>query len=336
MVSNEAASQTRGAVQARATIDLDQLPSPHRLGYWIDQICAASAEADCELNGEPGRLRGRLEHLRVGDIAINRLRVSAQTFRRTRRHLSRMRDEVFALVTVRGGRAQVDMAEQRIELGAGDMAINSGLFTGDMHLSEGADVQLTVVPAPLMQSITATEHPHGTLLIPGRGPIAPLLARFLHGLTRQPEALAPNGAAHLRNGLLSTLAAACATYAPAPAGQPSRLAGYHRARVLAFMREHLATPGLDLATIATGVGLSVSQLHRLFPRDGGSPMRRLWALRVERARELLETTRPPRLAEVAWRCGFQTQAHFNHLFKQRHGGSPGAYLAARRAGAIAA
>ena len=95
------------------------------------------------------------------------------------------------------------------------------------------------------------------------------------------------------------------------------------------MRQHLATPGLDLAAIAAGVGLSVSQIHRLFPSSSGSPMRTLWQLRLQRARQLLDTTHPPQLADVAWLCGYQTQAHFNHAFKRQFGAAPTVYLAQR-------
>ena len=87
----------------------------------------------------------------------------------------------------------------------------------------------------------------------------------------------------------------------------------------------------NLPGLPAGVGLSASQIHRLFPASSGSPMRRLWALRLERARELLDTTRLPHLAEVAWLCGFQSQAHFTHAFKKAHGLTPRAYLAARTA-----
>lgn len=327
----KAATPMASAVQARAAVDLNDLPWAHRLGYWIDQVCAASAEADCELASDPNQLHGRLSHLRVGDIAINHLRVSAQTFRRTRAHLSHAREDVFALVRVCSGSAQVEQGGRRITLGAGDLAINSGLQTGDMHLSENADVMLTVIPAALMQSITGTAHPRGTLLISGRGPIAPLLSGFLNSLTTQADQLSPESAAHLRNGLLSTLAAACAANAAEQPGDIGHLADYHRARVLALMRERLATPGLDVSALAAGVGLSASQIHRLFPASSGSPMRRLWALRLERARELLDTTRLPHLAEVAWLCGFQSQAHFTHAFKKAHGLTPRAYLAARTA-----
>lgn len=315
------------AVQGRASVDLDDLPPADRLGYWVDQICAASAEAECELNGEPDSLRGRLDHLSIGDIAINRLHVSAQTFRRTRAHLSRMREEVFALVQIRSGSAQVEQGDQRIVLRTGDLAINSGLDPGDMHLSDNAVVMLTVVSAALMRVVTGNAHPRGTLLISRDGLLAPLLGGFLHSLTVQPDELTAERVMHLRNGLLSTIAAACAPSAAASTGDFGRLAEYHRARVLAFMRQHLATPSLDVDALARGVGLSVSQIHRLFPSATGSPMRRLWAMRLERACELLQAAQMPRLGDVAWLCGFESQAHFSRLFKQHHGMSPSAYLA---------
>ncbi len=324
------AAPSVSAVQSRATIDLELLPASHRLGYWIDQVCAASAEADCELGSEPSQLHGRLEHLRVGDIAINQLQVSAQTFRRTRPHLSRARDEVFALVQVCQGSAQVDMGGQRITLTSGDLAINSGLETGAMHLTDDTEVLLTVIPSKLMQSITGVAHPRGTVLIPRHGPATALLTGFLHQLSGQAARLSHDAAAQLRNGLLSTVAAAWITHGPQAGGDTSRLADYHRARVLAFMHENLATAGLDVAAIATGVGLSISQVHRLFPASSGSPMRRLWALRLQQARQLLDSAHPPALSDIAWRCGYQTQAHFTHSFKRQHGLTPGAYLAARK------
>lgn len=58
-------------------------------------------------------------------------------------------------------------------------------------------------------------------------------------------------------------------------------------------------------------------------------MRTLWQLRLQRARQLLDTTHPPQLADVAWLCGYQTQAHFNHAFKRQFGAAPTVYLAQR-------
>lgn len=194
-MTKKAIAAPPSAVQARVSVDLTDLPATHRLGYWIDHICAASAEAECELHSEPQSLRGRLEHLSVGDLAINRLQVSAQTFRRTPAHLRHARQEVFALVQVRSGTAQVQQGGQRIVLGAGDLAINSGLDTGDMRLSDNADIVLTVIPAALMQSVTGSAHPRGTLLVSGNSPLAPLLHGFLHGLTDQPEQLSADSAA---------------------------------------------------------------------------------------------------------------------------------------------
>ncbi|MBP6726686.1 MAG: helix-turn-helix domain-containing protein [Ottowia sp.] len=328
MTTREKAASGGDAVQARAHIDLAEMPANERLGCWVDEVCAASAEADCELS-EPERLYGRLEHLHISDIAINHLRVSAQTFRRTRAHLSRARDDVFALVRVQSGQARVEQGERRIVLDAGDLAINSGLETGAMHLSEGADVLLTVIPAALMRSVTGTSHQRGTLRLGRDGHYAPLLSQFLQSLVDHADTLSSASASHLRNGLLSTIAAACTPGPTAEADDANRLAQYHRARVLEFMRQHLATPGLDLAAIAAGVGLSVSQIHRLFPSSSGSPMRTLWQLRLQRARQLLDTTHPPQLADVAWLCGYQTQAHFNHAFKRQFGAAPTVYLAQR-------
>ena len=46
-MTKKAIAAPPSAVQARVSVDLTDLPATHRLGYWIDHICAASAEAEC-------------------------------------------------------------------------------------------------------------------------------------------------------------------------------------------------------------------------------------------------------------------------------------------------
>jgi AraC-like DNA-binding protein len=70
----------------------------------------------------------------------------------------------------------------------------------------------------------------------------------------------------------------------------------------------------QLAGIA---GVNGNYLISLFKRHvGESPIRYLWSRRVEAGIQLLQATRLP-IEEIAFRCGFQTAAHFSRLVKQR-------------------
>mgnify|MGYP006178876827 CR=1 FL=1 len=77
--------------------------------------------------------------------------------------------------------------------------------------------------------------------------------------------------------------------------------------------------------LARAAGTSVRGLERAFDRDYGlSPRQYLRRLRMQTACQLLVSTRSP-LAQVADRCGFADQSHFNRDFKRMTGMTPRAY-----------
>lgn len=88
---------------------------------------------------------------------------------------------------------------------------------------------------------------------------------------------------------------------------------------------------LTLSDIARHAGLSVRSLNRHFrAQTGTTPMRWLLWARVERARELLETT-DLAVERVAGLCGFGSAVSMRAHFRKRLGTSPAAYREAFRA-----
>ncbi|GAB2721098.1 GlxA family transcriptional regulator [Halomonas garicola] len=104
----------------------------------------------------------------------------------------------------------------------------------------------------------------------------------------------------------------------------ARRLGTHNRRLIDavnLMENHLETP-LALTEVARRSGVSLRQLQRLF-RDtlGVSPQRRYLALRLERARYLLEETDLDILA-VGLACGFGSSSSLSRAFRDRYGISP--------------
>ena len=96
-------------------------------------------------------------------------------------------------------------------------------------------------------------------------------------------------------------------------------------RACAFMGDCFARP-LTLADISRQAGLGKSALVRAFARETGvTPYRYLLAVRVDRARQMLEQGRSP--AETALAAGFSDQSHFTNCFTAITGLTPGAYRA---------
>lgn len=96
------------------------------------------------------------------------------------------------------------------------------------------------------------------------------------------------------------------------------------AALLTWMQQHLDLD-LTLESVAEQAHLSPRTLARRFRAELGDSVAGWVATRrVERARELLETTTMP-VTEVAFVCGFGSVASFRRQFSTRSGASPRAY-----------
>ena len=117
--------------------------------------------------------------------------------------------------------------------------------------------------------------------------------------------------------------------APMVPEAPFSLAGRRLRRVLEYMHAHL-DEALSLAQLAGAGGLSQSRFVRAFREAMGQPPHRyLVALRIDRARDLLEHT-DLSVIEIALRCGFEQPTHFATMFRKITGFSPRAWRSARR------
>ncbi|MEM7522385.1 MAG: AraC family transcriptional regulator [Pseudomonadota bacterium] len=110
------------------------------------------------------------------------------------------------------------------------------------------------------------------------------------------------------------------------ASGPAPLDVERLSRVTAFIDDHLHE-AVSLAELAAVAGRSPFHFARCFrAATGASPHRFVMARRVDAARRLLVETSEP-LAEIAYRCGFSSQAHFSTSFRKHLGATPGRYRA---------
>ena len=93
---------------------------------------------------------------------------------------------------------------------------------------------------------------------------------------------------------------------------------------LTLMTEDLQRD-LSADEIARSVNLSVSRLRHIFKTEvGTSPARHLRALRLERAKELLETSLL-RVKQIMASVGLTDRSHFDREFKKVYGLTPVRY-----------
>lgn len=95
-------------------------------------------------------------------------------------------------------------------------------------------------------------------------------------------------------------------------------------KIIEMMREDVSGE-LSLGEFAQSVNLSVWRLCHLFKSDiGMPPMRYLRVLRMERAKDLLESSFLS-VKEIGFRVGLTDESHFVRDFKATYGLSPACY-----------
>ena len=96
-----------------------------------------------------------------------------------------------------------------------------------------------------------------------------------------------------------------------------------------FIRQHLSSSWLNPELIAHQIGCSRAYLYRVFAGRGQTVAGFVRDLRLQCARELLanKEASSARVADIAYRCGFDDPVHFARLFRERYGLTPSALRA---------
>ena len=95
-------------------------------------------------------------------------------------------------------------------------------------------------------------------------------------------------------------------------------------KIQQIMRENLNRE-LSLAELAQSVNLSPWRLCHIFRADTGMPpIKYLRLLRLEAAKELLETSFLS-IKEISYKVGLNDESHFVRDFKKVYGMAPGVY-----------
>lgn len=128
-------------------------------------------------------------------------------------------------------------------------------------------------------------------------------------------------------GLLRMLAARRSGGRAAPAAYQTQL-------IVAedHVERHLHDPSLTPGQVAAVLGVSVRHLGRIFASAGATPAGHILERRLQRAHDDLASPHAARttIADVAYRWGFSSQAHFARRFRARFGLTPSEARASTR------
>ncbi|MGU3665000.1 helix-turn-helix domain-containing protein [Methylobacterium sp. A49B] len=293
------------------------LPERDRFEAWRALFSAHDLDAD------PQGFSGKIETTLIGSLALRVMNAAPQGPGRSRSRIRRDGQDGFVLHLSRLAYS-VETERGVIDVPAGAISLNDLSQPYRRSRVPETDSLIVALPRASVASVLPDEDTlHGLILQGGAGR---LLADHVRSLAAHSHAIATVDAAHVAQATLHMLAA-CARpslESIGRAGAPLDAVRLRAAKQL--LRRQLSTP-LRIDALAKALGMSRSQLYRLFEPEGGVAhylaRQRLAAVRAA----LDEPLERRSIGEIGEAFGFGSSAVLSRAFRQAYGLSPRDYRA---------
>lgn len=327
------AGQDTGETGGPRVWDTRDVRPAEAFSYYRDGICEAFMDLAPEASAdERGRFQARIESVRFGAAAVNRVTACSHAVLRTRREIARSPAQCFYLNYQAVGHCHIDQAGRAVSLRPGDVGIFDSALP--FALQHGLKPKLGVYSFWIPHDALLRRLPRGLSggpeLLSSHPAVGGLIAETARTLGEQAERLPASNAARLLDILLDLTAMAV----DGRHAEVEHVGSRSQAALLLLKSEaerHHADPDLNARVLAGRCGLSERWVHRLFEREGVTF--RQWLLQ-RRLSHVARMLRDPTLARlpvnsIAMQCGFRNMSHFGRVFHEQYGQTPGAW---RRAG----
>lgn len=305
-------------------IDTDALPPSQRVELWQEP---GRLPMQAEPTDEDGRRRFRIQLRRLSGPAARFADLIATPMKlsRTKSHYHRDGMDMVSLTLMldHGIEHQFGACEAPILVRPGqilvkDFAETAAAWWPTFHRGLNLHLSRPTVDAVIGNRSWSV---HGTILSPGG--LSPMLKAQMQALA---EIMAHLSASARAAALEATVTVATAVLR---AELGSRLEDeengpglFAAARV--FINQHLCSHELNPDQIARHLGCSRAHLYRVFGAHGVAVGDCIREARLRHAHTFLasDTHKSERIADIAFRCGFDDPVHFARLFRSRFGITP--------------
>ncbi|MBT2321241.1 helix-turn-helix domain-containing protein [Variovorax paradoxus] len=307
-------------------LSTDTVPREQRLAYWTDMICNIYVQLGCDpvRGGPPGDFEGSIRQHTLPALDVSVVRSGAQSVMRTPGHIARSGDDYFLVGIQTRGRGVVRQDGRDAVLAVGDFALYDSTRPYQLLFDDAFEQIVLKLPGERLRSELRDTEALTATAVSGRQGAGHLLINMIGTLREDIDTLQPASALAVANGVLSILVAGLQTLPAARSPSLSNLTAFHLARIKRRVDEQLGDAELSVGSLAAELGLSVSQLHRVFKSEPLTPAQYIWERRLEAcSRDLLAPALAGRtVSEIAYSRGFNDAAHFSRAFRERFGSSP--------------
>jgi AraC-like DNA-binding protein len=308
-------------------LSTDLVPHDQRLAYWTDMICNVYVQLGCDpVPGPGGRgdFEGSIRQHTLPSLDVSVVTSGPQKVMRTPGHIARSSDDYFLVSIQARGRGVVRQDGRDAVLSVGDFALYDSTRPYQLLFDDAFEQIVLKLPGERLRSELRETEALTATTVSGREGAGHLLLGMIRTLREDIDTLQPASALAVANGVLNILVAGLQTLPAARSPALSNLTAFHLARIKRRIDARLDDPALSVGALAEELGMSVSQIHRVFKSEPLTPSQYIWERRVEAcSRDLLD----PRLAgrtvgDIAYGRGFSDAAHFSRAFRERFGCSP--------------
>ncbi len=283
--------------------------------------------------------RARIQSLDLGELQVSTMSFSHLEITRTAKLIRQFDPEAYLFNYWLRQEGALSLAGADTALCEGDLAImdSSHPYHGVVRASGDSWSHVTVQFArSLMPLPEKTVQRLFAVPINGRHGMGGVFTRWLTDLNARAHEFTPADIPTLTSVTLDLLASVIARCLEAEESlTPETRKTALRARINAFVEQHLADPAMTPQTIADAHHISLRHLQQLLAEDDTSPAAWIRHRRLERCRIDLAnpSLRARPIQAIAARWGFPHPAHFSRLFRAAYGIPPRDYrhLGAKRA-----
>ena len=304
-------------------LDTVDLPVDRRVDTWRDVMWGLCSPMTCE-TGDQESFGARVTATEIGPLGLRQMWSDPYRGRQTASTLAQAKKSLYVLTVTIGGGFSMTQFGRQIDLGLRNATLHSTMDELESVHDEPSSALIITVPADNLKQRIAIPEEHCALPISQDDPSASIFFEFLGSVVRQHERLSGAQRNAVAETLLDLFAMMLVSDTLHTSNTVPAVRASHLRRAKAFADTNLHCPDMTPGSIAEAIGISTRYLHELFKEEPCTVGLWLRVRRLTKARNALADHRFMSLsvAEIGYRHGFRSNAHFTTSFKNEFGITP--------------